>query len=130
MDVRYSMHVVSQSTFLPNYLCRLTWNLQLVVFQLSFSIVSVVRRLIAGKAYGAHSCVDSGHSCCEPCRRSVYSAQWDSRVEPGFIAISSLGDDLRYELIKPILESCNAATLLRLEQASPVCASTACLVIY
>ncbi|KAH7926651.1 hypothetical protein BV22DRAFT_338913 [Leucogyrophana mollusca] len=34
-------------------------------------------------------------------------------------AISSLGDDIRYDVIKPVLECCSADTLLRLEQASP-----------
>ncbi|KAF5381033.1 hypothetical protein D9615_004153 [Tricholomella constricta] len=33
--------------------------------------------------------------------------------------ISSLGDDLSYDLVKPILERCNAEQLLRIEQASP-----------
>jgi len=34
-------------------------------------------------------------------------------------AISSLGDELRYDLVKPILERCTVDQLLRLEQASP-----------
>ncbi|KAJ7157019.1 RNA polymerase II transcription factor SIII subunit A-domain-containing protein [Mycena crocata] len=34
-------------------------------------------------------------------------------------AISSLGDELRYDLVKPILERCAVDQLLRLEQASP-----------
>ncbi|GLB34731.1 putative RNA polymerase II transcription factor SIII (Elongin) subunit A [Lyophyllum shimeji] len=39
--------------------------------------------------------------------------------------ISSLGDDLRYDLVRPILERCNAEQLLRLENASPhLCADT------
>ncbi|KAF7295396.1 hypothetical protein MIND_01079200 [Mycena indigotica] len=33
--------------------------------------------------------------------------------------ISSLGDELRYDLVKPILERCTVDQLLRLEQASP-----------
>lgn len=37
------------------------------------------------------------------------------------IAISSLGDELRYDIVKPILERCSVEHLLRLEQASPVC---------
>lgn len=36
-------------------------------------------------------------------------------------AISSLGDELRYDLVKPILERCTVDQLLRLEQASEVC---------
>ncbi|OCH88193.1 hypothetical protein OBBRIDRAFT_104443 [Obba rivulosa] len=35
-------------------------------------------------------------------------------------SISSLGDGLRYDLIRPVLEACSADTLLRLEQASPL----------
>ena len=35
-------------------------------------------------------------------------------------AITSLGDDLTYELVKPILERCSAEQLLRLEDGSPV----------
>ncbi|KAF9246428.1 RNA polymerase II transcription factor SIII subunit A-domain-containing protein [Melanogaster broomeanus] len=34
-------------------------------------------------------------------------------------AISCLGDDIRYDVIKPVLECCSADTLLRLEQSSP-----------
>ncbi|KAJ6597195.1 RNA polymerase II transcription factor SIII subunit A-domain-containing protein [Mycena vulgaris] len=34
-------------------------------------------------------------------------------------SISSLGDELRYDLVKPILERCTVDQLLRLEQASP-----------
>ncbi|KAJ6502266.1 RNA polymerase II transcription factor SIII subunit A-domain-containing protein [Mycena sanguinolenta] len=34
-------------------------------------------------------------------------------------AISSLGDELRYDLVRPILERCTVDQLLRLEQASP-----------
>ncbi|KAJ6463826.1 RNA polymerase II transcription factor SIII subunit A-domain-containing protein [Mycena vitilis] len=34
-------------------------------------------------------------------------------------AISSLGDEFRYDLVKPILERCTVDQLLRLEQASP-----------
>ncbi|KAJ7905808.1 RNA polymerase II transcription factor SIII subunit A-domain-containing protein [Mycena olivaceomarginata] len=34
-------------------------------------------------------------------------------------AISSLGDELRYELVRPILQRCTVDQLLRLEQASP-----------
>ncbi|KAI6028495.1 RNA polymerase II transcription factor SIII subunit A-domain-containing protein [Pisolithus orientalis] len=34
-------------------------------------------------------------------------------------ALSCLGDDIRYDLIKPVLECCSAETLLRLEQSSP-----------
>ncbi|KAJ7444831.1 RNA polymerase II transcription factor SIII subunit A-domain-containing protein [Mycena latifolia] len=34
-------------------------------------------------------------------------------------AICSLGDELRYDLVKPILERCTVDQLLRLEQASP-----------
>ncbi|KAH0830658.1 hypothetical protein J3R83DRAFT_2113 [Lanmaoa asiatica] len=35
-------------------------------------------------------------------------------------AITGLGDDVRYDVIKPVLECCSADTLLRLEQSSPV----------
>jgi len=35
-------------------------------------------------------------------------------------AITCLGDDIRYDVIKPVLECCSADTLLRLEQSSPV----------
>jgi len=34
-------------------------------------------------------------------------------------AITCLGDDIRYDVIKPVLECCSADTLLRLEQSSP-----------
>ncbi|KAJ7286112.1 RNA polymerase II transcription factor SIII subunit A-domain-containing protein [Mycena rebaudengoi] len=34
-------------------------------------------------------------------------------------AISSLGDELRYDLVKPVLERCTVDQLLRLESASP-----------
>ncbi|KAI6005856.1 RNA polymerase II transcription factor SIII subunit A-domain-containing protein [Pisolithus albus] len=34
-------------------------------------------------------------------------------------ALSCLGDDIRYDLIKPVLECCSAETLLRLEHSSP-----------
>ncbi|KAH7910763.1 RNA polymerase II transcription factor SIII subunit A-domain-containing protein [Hygrophoropsis aurantiaca] len=34
-------------------------------------------------------------------------------------AISSLGDDIRYDLIKPVLECCSPDALFRLEQTSP-----------
>ncbi|KAF9227816.1 hypothetical protein BS17DRAFT_746638 [Gyrodon lividus] len=34
-------------------------------------------------------------------------------------ALSCLGDDIRYDVIKPVLECCSADTLLRLEQSSP-----------
>ncbi|KAF8559669.1 hypothetical protein OG21DRAFT_1480414 [Imleria badia] len=34
-------------------------------------------------------------------------------------AITCLGDDVRYDVIKPVLECCSADTLLRLEQSSP-----------
>ncbi|KAJ7685443.1 RNA polymerase II transcription factor SIII subunit A-domain-containing protein [Mycena polygramma] len=34
-------------------------------------------------------------------------------------AISSLGDELRYDLVRPILERCTVDQLLRLEQSSP-----------
>jgi len=37
------------------------------------------------------------------------------------IAISSLGDDLTYKLVKPVLERCSPDQLLRLEHTSPVC---------
>jgi hypothetical protein len=36
-------------------------------------------------------------------------------------AITSLGDDLTYDLVKPVLERCDADQLLRLEHTSPVC---------
>lgn len=36
-------------------------------------------------------------------------------------AITNLGDDLTYDLVKPVLERCCAEQLLRLEHASPVC---------
>lgn len=35
-------------------------------------------------------------------------------------AITGLGDDVRYDVIEPVLECCSADTLLRLEQSSPV----------
>ena len=35
-------------------------------------------------------------------------------------AIACLGDDVRYDVVKPVLECCSADTLLRLEQSSPV----------
>ncbi|KAI9571451.1 hypothetical protein HD554DRAFT_2236595, partial [Boletus coccyginus] len=35
-------------------------------------------------------------------------------------AITCLGHDVRYDVIKPVLECCSADTLLRLEQSSPV----------
>jgi hypothetical protein len=38
-----------------------------------------------------------------------------------YIAITSLGDDLTFQLVKPILERCSAEQLLLLEHASPVC---------
>jgi elongin-A len=59
--------------------------------------------------------VASTHVDCM-CRRS--------RIIPGSnscIAITGLGDDLTYPLVKPILERCSAEQLLRLEHASPVC---------
>ncbi|KAG9226206.1 hypothetical protein CCMSSC00406_0005117 [Pleurotus cornucopiae] len=34
-------------------------------------------------------------------------------------AISSLGEELRFEIVKPILEQCDAATLCRIEDANP-----------
>ncbi|KIL00933.1 hypothetical protein PAXRUDRAFT_821139 [Paxillus rubicundulus Ve08.2h10] len=34
-------------------------------------------------------------------------------------ALSCLGDDIRYDVIKPVLECCSADTLLRLEQSCP-----------
>jgi len=34
-------------------------------------------------------------------------------------ALSYLGDDIRYDVIKPVLECCSADTLLRLEQSCP-----------
>ncbi|KAF9500549.1 hypothetical protein BDN71DRAFT_1502200 [Pleurotus eryngii] len=34
-------------------------------------------------------------------------------------AISSLGEELRFEIVKPILEQCDAATLYRIEDANP-----------
>ncbi|KAF8136462.1 RNA polymerase II transcription factor SIII subunit A-domain-containing protein [Boletus edulis] len=34
-------------------------------------------------------------------------------------AITCLGDDIRYDVIRPVLECCSADTLLRLEQSSP-----------
>jgi hypothetical protein len=40
---------------------------------------------------------------------------------PLFSAISGFGDNLRYELIKPVLEHCSVESLARLEEASPVC---------
>lgn len=43
-----------------------------------------------------------------------------SRTDRDIPAISSLGEDFRYDLVKPILERCNVDQLLRLEQASPV----------
>ncbi|KAJ7744980.1 RNA polymerase II transcription factor SIII subunit A-domain-containing protein [Mycena maculata] len=46
--------------------------------------------------------------------------QYCQRVAAGHVdAISSLGDELRYDLVKPILERCTVEQLLRLEQASP-----------
>jgi hypothetical protein len=36
------------------------------------------------------------------------------------IGIVSLGDNVSYELVRPILESCSADNLRRLEDASPV----------
>ncbi|EIW84916.1 hypothetical protein CONPUDRAFT_162236 [Coniophora puteana RWD-64-598 SS2] len=42
------------------------------------------------------------------------------RVASSYVdSISSLGEETRFELIQPVLESCTADTLLRLEQASP-----------
>lgn len=41
-------------------------------------------------------------------------------VQQHIPAISSLGDELRYELVRPILQRCTVDQLLRLEQASPV----------
>ncbi|KAI6166919.1 RNA polymerase II transcription factor SIII subunit A-domain-containing protein [Pisolithus thermaeus] len=38
---------------------------------------------------------------------------------PFWPALSCLGDDIRYDLIKPVLECCSAETLLRLEHSSP-----------
>ncbi len=37
-----------------------------------------------------------------------------------YSAISSLGEDLRFEIVKPILEQCDAATLCRIEDVNPV----------
>jgi hypothetical protein len=36
------------------------------------------------------------------------------------IGIVSLGDNVSYELVRPILESCSADNLRRLEDATPV----------
>ena len=41
-------------------------------------------------------------------------------VDHDYLAISSLGDDLRFELIKPVLADCSPETLSRLEKTSPV----------
>jgi elongin-A len=41
-------------------------------------------------------------------------------IVPYVIAISSLGNDLRFELIKPVLTGCSPETLSRLENTSPV----------
>ena len=38
------------------------------------------------------------------------------------IEIESLGEDVRYDLVRPVLEHCSADTLLRLENSTPVCA--------
>lgn len=42
------------------------------------------------------------------------------------LGISSLGDDLTYDLVKPILGKCSIEQLQRLEEASPVSPS-ACM---
>lgn len=39
------------------------------------------------------------------------------------VAIVSLGDTLSFELVRPILESCSANNLRRLEDATPVSCS-------
>lgn len=59
------------------------------------------------------------HSPLSSCRRYVLS----SLIVLGLntpTAITCLGDDVRYDVIKPVLECCSADTLLRLEQFSPV----------
>jgi len=46
--------------------------------------------------------------------------QYCQRVASAHVdSISSLGDGLRFELLKPIIEGCSVDTLLRLEKASP-----------
>lgn len=44
----------------------------------------------------------------------------------GLLAIYSLGDDLTYNLVKPILERCSTEQLCRLEEDSPVSLSHLC----
>lgn len=43
-----------------------------------------------------------------------------------YLGITSLGDDLTYHLVKPILEKCSIEQLQRLEESSPV-SSAACV---
>ncbi|EMD38067.1 hypothetical protein CERSUDRAFT_104685 [Gelatoporia subvermispora B] len=56
----------------------------------------------------------------QPAYRILSLVQYCQRVlVANAEGIASLGNGLRYDLIKPILESCSADSLLRLEQASP-----------
>jgi hypothetical protein len=45
---------------------------------------------------------------------------WESFVISSLVGIVSLGDNVSYELVRPILESCSAGDLRRLEDATPV----------
>ncbi|KIM79680.1 hypothetical protein PILCRDRAFT_552435 [Piloderma croceum F 1598] len=54
-------------------------------------------------------------TCCSESKLFFTSVE----IEPYDIAISSLGDNLRFELIKPVLTGCSPETLSRLENTSP-----------
>ncbi|KDQ60901.1 hypothetical protein JAAARDRAFT_191036 [Jaapia argillacea MUCL 33604] len=56
----------------------------------------------------------------EPTRKIPSLVQYCQRVATAHAdALSSVGDEIRYELIKPVLTFCSPETLLRLETASP-----------
>jgi len=55
-----------------------------------------------------------------PCRRIPSLVHYCRRVAAAHVdAIASLGDTVSYELVRPILESCSADSLRRLEDATP-----------
>ena len=88
------------------------------------TLVSYCQRGQLSSARSAHSPVD----LCVHCYSAVGTCRWYGHqggirlpmIYLPSLALSCLGEGIRYGLIKPVLECCSADTLLRLEQSSPV----------
>jgi len=122
--LRFCYHYLSSTPFSLTAISSMSSESESRLRQIP-TLVSYCQRGQFESARSAHSRVDLCVRCCS----AVSACRWYGHQDgirlltaylPSLLALSCLGEGIRYGLIKPVLECCSADTLFRLEQSSPV----------